>query len=152
MILFRGTSAKILAVAAFVFVLDQASKLLVSANLEPGERVDLFSSVALERTSNSGIAFGLAGDFPPLILIAVAVGIVAVLLMLGRQLRWRSAWLAIGLILGGALGNLMDRALRGSVVDFISFPHWPTFNVADIAITVGVILLLLGGLRASGRR
>lgn len=139
-------------VAFAVFACDQISKALVVSRMYPGERVELLSFVSLERTTNSGIAFGLAGDVPAVVLILVAVLIVVVLLILGTQLNWPGSGLAIGLILGGALGNLFDRAVRGSVVDFIDLPHWPTFNIADIAITVGVVLLILGSLRSSEHR
>lgn len=152
MILLRRSSPRILIVALFVVVCDQASKALVVSQMQPGERIEIFSFVSLERTSNSGIAFGLAGHVPSLVLILLAAAIVVVLLLLGTQMRWRGSSIAIGLILGGALGNLLDRIFRGSVVDFIDLPHWPTFNLADVAITIGVILLILGSLRSSGKR
>ncbi len=152
MILLRRSSPRILIVALFVVVCDQASKALVVAQMYPGERIEIFSLLSLERTSNSGIAFGLAGHVPSLVLILVAAAIVVVLLLLGTQMKWRGSSIAIGLILGGALGNLLDRIFRGSVVDFIDLPHWPTFNLADVAITVGVVLLILGSLRSGGRR
>lgn len=152
MILLRRSSPRILIVALFVVVCDQASKALVVAQMYLGERIEIFSLLSLERTSNSGIAFGLAGHVPSLVLILVAAAIVVVLLLLGTQMKWRGSSIAIGLILGGALGNLLDRIFRGSVVDFIDLPHWPTFNLADVAITVGVVLLILGSLRSGGRR
>jgi signal peptidase II len=152
LILLRRSSPRILIVALFVVVCDQASKALVVAQMYPGERIEIFSLLSLERTSNSGIAFGLAGHVPSLVLILVAAAIVVVLLLLGTQMKWRGSSIAIGLILGGALGNLLDRIFRGSVVDFIDLPHWPTFNLADVAITVGVVLLILGSLRSGGRR
>jgi signal peptidase II len=152
LILLRRSSPRILIVALFVVVCDQASKALVVAQIYPGERIEIFSLLSLERTSNSGIAFGLAGHVPSLVLILVAAAIVVVLLLLGTQMKWRGSSIAIGLILGGALGNLLDRIFRGSVVDFIDLPHWPTFNLADVAITVGVVLLILGSLRSGGRR
>jgi signal peptidase II len=152
LILLRRSSPRILIVALFVVVCDQVSKALVVAQMYPGERIEIFSLLSLERTSNSGIAFGLAGHVPSLLLILVAAAIVVVLLLLGTQMKWRGSSIAIGLILGGALGNLLDRIFRGSVVDFIDLPHWPTFNLADVAITVGVALLILGSLRSGGRR
>lgn len=152
MILLRRSSPRILIVALFVVVCDQVSKALVVAQMYPGERIEISSLLSLERTSNSGIAFGLAGHVPSLVLILVAAAIVVVLLLLGTQMKWRGSSIAIGLILGGALGNLLDRIFRGSVVDFIDLPHWPTFNLADVAITVGVVLLILGSLRSGGRR
>lgn len=138
--------------AAIVFAIDQASKAAAVARLSPGERVEILPFLDLERTSNSGIAFGLAGDLPPVLLMSVAAAVVVVLLIIGSRIRWRGAVLAIGLILGGALGNLADRATRGAVVDFISLPHWPTFNLADAAITLGVALLALGALRSNAGR
>jgi signal peptidase II len=152
LILLRRSSPRILIVALFVVVCDQVSKALVVAQMYPGERIEISSLLSLERTSNSGIAFGLAGHVPSLVLILVAAAIVVVLLLLGTQMKWRGSSIAIGLILGGALGNLLDRIFRGSVVDFIDLPHWPTFNLADVAITVGVVLLILGSLRSGGRR
>ena len=152
MTFFGARSARILLTAAIVFAIDQASKAAAVARLSPGERAEILPFLDLERTSNSGIAFGLAGDLPPVLLMGVAAAIVVVLLIIGSRIRWRGAVLAIGLILGGALGNLADRATRGAVVDFISLPHWPTFNLADAAITLGVALLALGALRSNAGR
>lgn len=152
MTFFGARSARILLTAAIVFAIDQASKAAAVARLSPGERVEILPFLDLERTSNSGIAFGLAGDLPPVLLMSVAAAVVVVLLIIGSRIRWRGAVLAIGLILGGALGNLADRATRGAVVDFISLPHWPTFNLADAAITLGVALLALGALRSNAGR
>jgi len=149
---FGARSARILLTAAIVFAIDQASKAAAVARLSPGERAEILPFLDLERTSNSGIAFGLAGDLPPVLLMGVAAAVVVVLLIIGSRIRWRGAVLAIGLILGGALGNLADRATRGAVVDFISLPHWPTFNLADAAITLGVALLALGALRSNAGR
>jgi len=98
------------------------------------------------------VAFGLASGVTPVVLVLLASAIVLLLLVLGSRLRWRGSSVAIGLVLGGALGNLADRVFRGHVVDFIAVPHWPTFNLADAAITVGVVLLLIGSLRSGGGR
>ena len=152
MTFFGARSARILLTAAIVFAIDQASKAAAVARLSPGERAEILPFLDLERTSNSGIAFGLAGNLPPVLLMGVAAAVVVVLLIIGSRIRWRGAVLAIGLILGGALGNLADRATRGAVVDFISLPHWPTFNLADAAITLGVALLALGALRSNAGR
>lgn len=151
MILLGRTAPRILLVALFVLACDQLGKALVINQMSPGERIELLSFLSLERTSNSGIAFGLAGGVPPIVLILVAVAVVVVLLLLGTQMRWRGSSIAIGLILGGALGNLADRVFRGSVIDYIDLPHWPTFNLADIAITIGVIMLIVGSLRSGGK-
>ncbi len=152
MILLRRSTPRILLVALVVFVLDQVSKALVVARMRVGEEIEVFPLLALERTSNTGVAFGLASDVPPLTLALVAAVIVLLLLILGSRLKWRGSSLAIGLVLGGALGNLADRIFRGSVVDFIAVPYWPTFNLADVGITIGVVLLLVGSLRSGGDR
>ncbi len=152
MILFRRSTIRILLVAIFVLLLDQMSKAIVVNRMASGEEIGIFSFLSLERTSNTGVAFGLASDVPPVVLALVASAIVLLLLILGNRLRWPGSSLAIGLVLGGALGNLVDRILRGSVVDFIAVPYWPTFNLADAAITVGVVVLLVGSLRSGGGR
>lgn len=152
MILFRRSTIRILLVAIFVLLLDQMSKAIVVSRMASGEEIEIFSFLSLERTSNTGVAFGLASDVPPVVLALVASAIVLLLLILGNRLRWPGSSLAIGLVLGGALGNLVDRILRGSVVDFIAVPYWPTFNLADAAITVGVVVLLFGSLRSGGGR
>lgn len=152
MILLRRSTPRILLIALVVFVLDQASKAVVAARMRPGEEIELLSFLSLERTSNTGVAFGLASGVPPFVLVLLASAIVLLLLVLGSRLRWRGSSVAIGLVLGGALGNLADRVFRGHVVDFIAVPHWPTFNLADVAITVGVVLLLIGSLRSGGGR
>lgn len=145
---YASSRVVIAGVALVTVILDQVSKLLVVSRLAYGQKVELLRFLDLERTSNSGIAFGLAGNVPAWLLALFAIVVVAVVILVGSRLKWKYSSLAIGLILGGALGNLIDRAIRGSVVDFISVPHWPTFNLADVAITVGVGLLLLGLLRS----
>jgi len=143
----RGTShwrlAVTLGVAAVVVAADQATKSVAVSHL--GHPVHVLGPFGLSLGYNSGAAFSLFTG-APLVLAGVAVILVGILL----YLAWRatSAWLAaaIGLILGGALGNLADRAFRGhrgDVVDFITLTHWPTFNVADAAITVGIMLVLV---------
>jgi len=133
-----------LIVALVTLAADQMSKALVVSRLAYGERIDLLPFLALERTSNRGVAFGLASDVSPAVLVVLAVAISAVILTVGSRLSWRFAPVATGLILGGALGNLYDRVAQGYVIDFIELPNWPTFNLADVAITVGVGLLLVG--------
>ena len=126
-----------LAVAVVVVVVDQVTK---SAALHHLHRpVHLVGPLGLALQENTGSAFSLfTGDGTVLEVVAglLAAGVV--------WLAWRS-WslpmtIATGLVLGGAVGNLVDRAARGRVVDFITLSHWPTFNVADACITVGVVL------------
>jgi signal peptidase II len=105
------------------------------------------------RAQNSGIAFSLfTGSEAGVIVVAVLV-LAAVLTYFARHREQRWMWLACGLIVGGALGNLIDRLRLGMVTDFIKLPDWPAFNVADASITIGVLTLLwLVGRRGSAAR
>ena len=133
------------ATAAAVVGVDQASKSWALAALADGP-IDLFWTLRLRLTFNSGAAFSLGTGFPWLF---VALGVVmltgmAVVVVRAELPRWPTV--ALGLVAGGALGNLVDRLLRshdGAVVDFIDLQWWPVFNVADAAISVGVLLLIL---------
>jgi signal peptidase II len=143
----------VFAIAATVtFVADQITKIIVRAGIEPGERIDLFLGVHLVRARNEGIAFGLFPGNRAVVatLTIVALAIIAVaLLRLARQ----SPGVALGggLLVGGSLGNLVDRLVHGGVTDFIDPPAFPAFNVADIGITFGAIIVALSLLRAGGR-
>ncbi|HZQ27116.1 MAG TPA: signal peptidase II [Acidimicrobiales bacterium] len=133
------------AVAVAVVVADQVTKTLALHHLADGP-VHLFWTLRFNLSFNSGAAFGLGRGLGP-VLVAIAIGVLVVLLGLGRVAMARPlAALALGLLLGGAVGNLIDRLVRdhgGAVVDFIDLRWWPIFNVADMAITVGAILLVL---------
>jgi signal peptidase II len=84
------------------------------------------------------------------VIIVEGLALLALVLYFARHPTQRGLWIPTGLLLGGALGNLLDRLINGSVTDFVKFPHWPAFNVADISITIGVITLLIV-LELSGR-
>jgi len=138
-------------VAALTFVADQVSKQAVKANMQPGDVILLIPPVLdLHYITNRGVAFGLFSRFGD-VFVPVALVIMTVIFSYYRSLRTRRLWLriALGLQLGGALGNLLDRVRFGSVVDFLDFHvdainfHWPVFNVADSAICVGVAILLV---------
>jgi signal peptidase II len=143
---------RVLALGGGVVVLDQLTKAAVLAHLAPGTHVDLVDGFAtLTLVMNPGLAFGLLGGVPPAWRWIVAGLSVAALIVLARvALRVlpggsRLDHAAIGLIFGGAIGNLIDRMRFGAVVDFVDLHfrgyHWPAFNVADSAISVGVALL-----------
>jgi len=141
-----GGFALALGVAIVVLIADQVSKAVVTATLGPGGDRTVVTIVPnvvhLLYVENTGAAFGVlqgGGAF----LTPLAVVVVAVLAIAFRRLIAESPWLslALGLQFGGAIGNVVDRIRQGYVVDFIHVPHWPTFNVADSAITVGVIIL-----------
>lgn len=136
----------LLGLAALVIAADQLTKAIVIATLGPeGPRSVVPVIPGLLRfiyVQNTGVAFGMFQDGGQ-ILIFLAMGVILLLAIAFRQLIRESIWLAIalGLQFGGALGNIIDRLRHGFVVDFIDFPRFPTFNVADCAITVGVIIL-----------
>jgi len=139
-----------LMVGGSVVVVDQVTKSLAEANLHGP--VHLVGPLGLGLGYNSGSAFSLFTGRAS-VLAPVAVAIVAVLLWLAWRASGTMLAVALGLILGGALGNVADRALRshhGAVVDFITLTHWPTFNVADASITVGAVLLAVLLLRQPG--
>jgi signal peptidase II len=129
-------------VAAGTVVADQAVKALVRSTIDRGDAVDLILGIQLVNVRNRGIAFGLFSG-GGVLLVLFAVGALAALLLFFARHRDRPlVWLPTGLLIGGATGNLIDRTREGAVTDFIDLPLWPAFNVADIAITFGVLSLL----------
>lgn len=138
-------------VAALVFALDQVSKVVIRGSLSPGETLDVPGPVTITLSFNDGIAFGLAGGAGlPVVLFSLVALILLGFFISSAPPGWLTA-IAGGLILGGALGNLVDRMLEGRVTDFISLPWWPTFNIADVGITVGVVLLIVSVFRGERR-
>ena len=113
-----------------------------------GEHVEVLPFLDITNSRNCGVAFGLADGVSPAIIGAGLVLLLGLIAYLGAHTSsgW-AVWLAGGLLIGGAVSNLIDRVARGSVVDFIDFSFWPTFNLADVAIVVGVGLLVLAPLR-----
>ena len=143
-----------IALAVAIVVLDQITKYFATASLEYAIPVAVFPGFNLTLLHNTGAAFSLFDDqsgwqrwFFSVIAVAVSIGIVFWLKTLDGRQRW--APIALGLILGGALGNLIDRVLLGYVVDFIQVYYqrwtWPAFNVADSAISVGAVMLIVRG-------
>ena len=145
------------AVAAVVLALDLLTKVLVVARLEGREPVSLLGGRLLLRVSrNPGAAFSFA-EGATLVFTAVAVVVIAVILRTARTLRSGVWALALGLLLGGAAGNLVDRLFRapgfarGAVVDFLDLGWWPSFNAADSAIVCGGLLAVVLSLRGVDR-
>jgi signal peptidase II len=136
------TSLAAAGAAAVVVAIDQLVKELVRAEIEPGERLDLIAGIELVNVRNSGIAFGLLSDGGALLVVGTAVALLALVFFFVTHTGRPLVWLPTGLLLGGAVGNLIDRARDGSVTDFVKFPHFPAFNVADMAITFGVLALI----------
>jgi signal peptidase II len=152
-----GRKSRMLGLSLAVLGLDVASKLWVAASLpEFATRSVIPGFLNLTHVRNRGVAFGLfdsLGSYGPPVLIAAGVGALVVVWLYFRQTESHERLLlwALALILGGALGNLLDRIVNGAVTDFVDVfvgtYHWHTFNVADSAITVGVGLMLLDFLR-----
>ncbi len=125
-----------------VLVADQLTKRLVVDGIPQGDREAVFPAVELVHVKNEGVAFGaLSGR--PIVVVVVAVALAGLLAWFALHARRPLAWLPTGLLLGGALGNVIDRVRDGAVTDFIKLPAWPAFNLADVAITAGVIALLI---------
>jgi signal peptidase II len=146
-----ASTAIIAAVAIIVLVLDQATKALIVAAIGPAQSASAINLVggwmSLEYVENRGAAFGLFFGVGPLLpVVAVAVLLVLAWRVLRSPQQPLLNVVAFGLILGGALGNLVDRFRFGFVVDFVSVGWWPNFNLADSAICLGVVLMLLGWL------
>lgn len=127
-----------------VLLLDQVAKALVRAGLEGGEGRDVLgAALRLVHVENDGVAFGRLAGSPALVALVVGVALVALVLYVGTHLEVPGIWLPTGMLLGGAIGNVLDRLARGSVTDFIKPTHWPAFNLADVSITLGVVVLLI---------
>ena len=147
-------------VALAIVVLDQLVKWMVLARFAPGERLELTGFFNLVLVFNKGAAFSFLADaqgWQTPLLVAFALGAaLAVSVLLVRSPGRRLLCAGLALILGGAIGNVIDRLRFGLVVDFIDLHaggwHWPAFNVADSAITVGAALLILDGFLQHERR
>jgi signal peptidase II len=131
-------------VALFVVALDQLSKHAVRASIVPGEERRVVPGIELVNTRNHGVAFGfLPGDHLAVTLI-VGLALLALLAYFTSHLARPLIWLPTGMLVGGAVGNILDRLREGSVTDFIKLPlGWPPFNLADTSITLGVLILVL---------
>ena len=129
-------------VAVGVIVADQLSKAIVRGRISRFEEHELVLGIKLINTRNTGVAFSMFSGGGPLVVIIAFVALGALLAFFFTHLHKRLVWLPTGLLIGGAAGNLIDRIRLGAVTDFIKFPHWPAFNVADICVTLGVISLI----------
>ena len=134
--------AAALATAGVVVAVDQATKQLAIAEIERGEDVNVFLGLDLTNTRNTGVAFGAleGGGLIVAILIGLSLTLLVGYFAVNREKPW--LWLPVGVLVGGALGNLADRARIGAVIDFIDPVAWPAFNVADACIVIGVVALL----------
>jgi signal peptidase II len=135
-------AARAALVAAATVAADQAAKALVRTRIDRGDAVDLILGIKLVNVRNRGIAFGMFSGGGALLVIFAVAALVALLVFFARHRDRPLVWLPTGLLIGGAAGNLVDRVRDHGVTDFIDFSAWPAFNVADMAITFGVLTLL----------
>jgi signal peptidase II len=134
--------ARAAVVAAVVVIVDRVTKAAVVADIAVGQQKKLLPGVHLVHARNSGVAFSLFSSGGALVLVVTLAALVVLVSYFAWRPERRLLWLPTGMLVGGAVGNLIDRISSGAVTDFIKLPHWPAFNVADISITLGVLVLL----------
>jgi signal peptidase II len=131
-------------VGVVVIVVDQVSKHAVRAGIVAGEEHKVLPGLALVDTRNHGVAFGFLPGDGLAVTIVIGLALLALLVYFARHAARPLIWLPTGMLVGGALGNIVDRLREGSVTDFIKLPlGWPPFNLADASITLGVVILVL---------
>jgi signal peptidase II len=131
-------------VVLVVLGLDQLSKDLVRSSIVPGEERRVLPGLQLVNTRNHGIAFGFLPGDELVVTLVIGAALLALLVYFALNTTRPLLWLPTGMLIGGALGNILDRLREGSVTDFVKLPlGWPPFNLADTSITLGVLLLLL---------
>jgi signal peptidase II len=138
-----GGYARAAAVLAFVLIVDQVTKHAVESGIAVGQVDKVIPGIKLVHVRNTGVAFSLFSGGGTIVLVITLLALAGLVGYFARRPERRWLWLPTGLLLGGAIGNLIDRVREGAVTDFIKLPHWPAFNVADTAITFGVIALLV---------
>ena len=138
-----GAWGRVALVAAAVVALDQATKALVRSTVDEGERISVLPGVEIVHTRNTGVAFGALSGGGAIVTLVVALALALLLVYFATHVRRPLFWLPTGMLLGGAIGNVIDRARGGGVTDFVQIPlGFPAFNVADMSITFGVLVLL----------
>ena len=140
----RGRAWRLaLALCGVVAAVDQGTKAIVESALVPGETAHVLPGLELTNVHNEGVAFGLAGGGGAGLIIVTAAALALILVIFSRNADRPRLWVPIGLLAGGAFGNLADRVRADAVTDFIDLPLWPAFNLADVAIVAGVAGLAL---------
>jgi signal peptidase II len=142
----RSTAAWVRAglVLIAVVVADQLSKRAIEHSIVPGEEHKLLPGIQLVNTRNHGVAFGFLPGNHLGVTVLIVLALLLLLAYFARHTAERLLWLPTGMLLGGALGNILDRLRDGSVTDFVKLPlGWPPFNLADTSITLGILILFL---------
>src|SRR5689334_22469074 len=124
-------------------VVDQLTKSIVRSSILPGDRRQVLAGILdITNAHNKGVAFGALAGGGAIVAALTGLALGALIVYFVLRARTPHLWLPVGLLLGGALGNLADRSRMGSVTDFIDPRLWPAFNVADMCVVVGVLILL----------
>jgi signal peptidase II len=129
-------------VAAVVIGLDQLTKHTIASGINPGETKKFLPDIDFVHVRNTGVAFSIFSGGGTLVLVFTLAALALLVGYFARHPDRHMLWLPTGMLVGGAIGNLIDRVANGAVIDFIKLPHWPAFNVADMSITFGVLALL----------
>jgi signal peptidase II len=137
-----GGWARLLVAVAVVIGIDQLAKQVAIATVERGDSVNVFLGLDIANTRNSGVAFGALQGSGTIVALLIGTALVALVGYFAVNAGQPWLWLPAGLLLGGALGNLIDRIREGAVIDFIDPIAWPAFNLADACIVAGVLALL----------
>jgi signal peptidase II len=119
--------------------LDQVTKQIAVASIDRGDSVNVFFGIDLTNVRNDGVAFGALAGGGPIVTALTVVALVSLLAFFALRARTPWLWLPVGVIAGGAVGNLADRVREGAVIDFIDPSFWPAFNVADMGIVLGIL-------------
>ena len=138
-----------------IILLDQLTKWWALERLEDGQIVELFWTLQFRLVRNTGIAFSQGENLGPVFTILILF-VILLVVRLGAQIQSRVGKVSVGLVIGGAIGNLVDRVFRaeegflgGGVVDFVDFQWWPVFNIADSAIVVGGLMMFWAGMKST---
>src|SRR3954470_4048144 len=131
-----------LATVGVVMALDQITKAWVRSGVDPHEKINVFFGIDITRVKNTGVAFGALSGSGAVVFVAVLVGMAGLLAYFAAHAGERGLWLPVGMVFGGALGNLADRVRIDGVTDFIDPVLWPAFNFADTCIVLGVFGVL----------
>ena len=152
-----GWTSVFLLIALFVLIADQLTKIWIRLHLSPGESAFSLGFFRIDYVRNTGAAFGIFQGYTEVLTVLSIIGSLVILVYAlaiepRRSFLTPPRWIALGLILGGTVGNLIDRMRLHYVTDFIDFTYWPSFNIADASVTIGVILFAYTLLSLAGEK
>ena len=135
----------IFSIALFILVLDQFTKFVIKQNFHLNQSIPVINNIFhLTYITNTGSAFGLFKGLHIFFILFSVIVIIAIFYFIGKiKKNEKALQFSVGLLLGGTIGNLIDRLFYGSVIDFIDFRIWPVFNIADSAVTISIVLLVI---------